>query len=177
MAESTTIARPYAEALFRLADAAGRLKQWAGNLETLASVAANTDVQAAIANPKLTGDQLRDLFLSLCGSVDAETRNLVALLVENRRLALLPEVRALFDELKNQREGVINVQIRSAFPLDTTQTTKLVADIESRLKQRISAEVAVDPELIGGVLVVAGDRVIDASVRGKLAAMATALKS
>lgn len=177
MAESTTIARPYAEALFRLADGSGRLREWAAMLDQLAGVAGNGDVREAIGNPKLTGSQLADLFLSLCKGIDAEGENLVRLLVENRRLSVLPEVRGLFDELKNQREGVLDAQIYSAFPLDAAQQGKLVADLEARFRQRIAAELSVDPELIGGVKVVIGDQVIDASVRGKLAAMAVALKS
>ncbi len=177
MAESITIARPYAEAIFRIADDGARLPAWSDTLRVFASVAGNPDVRAQIGNPKLTGEQLTKLFLSLCKGSDAEGENLIKLLVENRRLAVLPEISELFEELKNQREGVLEAQIYSAFPIDAKRQAKLVADLEARFKRRISAQVAVDPELIGGVKVAIGDQVIDASVRGKLAAMAVALKS
>lgn len=177
MAESTTIARPYAEAVFRLADQGGALKAWSDMLASMAQVAGNPDVRVAISDPKLTAAQVTELFISLCRGISEEGRNLVKLLVENRRLAVLPEVHALFEALKNQREGVLEAQIYSAYPLDDAQKAKLVADLEAKFKQRINVEVAVDPELIGGVKAVIGDQVIDASVRGKLAAMAVALKS
>lgn len=177
MAETITVARPYAEALFRLADQSGNLKGWSDMLGTLAQVADHPEVRATIGNPKLTSAQLTELFIGLAKGIDEEGKNLVRVLVENRRLSVLPEVRELFEELKNQREGVLEAQIYSAFPLDETQQAQLVADLQLKFKQRVQVTVAVDPELIGGVKVVVGDQVIDASVRGKLAAMAVALKS
>jgi len=176
MAETTTIARPYAEALFQVADRAGNLKSWSDLLETMANVAAHPDMVSCIENPKLKSDQIADLFVSLCKGITAEGKNLVKLLMENRRLALLPEMRALFEDLKNAREGVLKAQIFSAFPMDDAQKKVLLADLERKFKQRVEATVTVDPELIGGVKVVAGDQVIDASVRAKLAAMEVALK-
>jgi F-type H+-transporting ATPase subunit delta len=177
MAEITTIARPYAEAVFRLADERGRLAHWAETLSAMAQVAGNPDMRACIDNPKLTAKQLIELFASLCKGIDQEGMNLASTLVENRRLALLPEIRELFEELKNQREGVLEAQVFSAFALDDAQSARLVADLERKFGRRISASVAVDPGLIGGVKVVIGDQVIDASVRAKLAAMAAALKA
>jgi F-type H+-transporting ATPase subunit delta len=177
MAESTTIARPYAEAVFKLADQGGSLAAWSGVLQTLAQVAENPDMQACIANPKLTRGQLAELFLSTVKGLNDEGRNLVQVLVENGRLALLPQIREQFEILKHQREGVLEARIVSAYPIDDSQKSALVADLERKFQRRIEASVAVDPELIGGVQVQVGDQVIDGSVRARLAAMAVALKS
>jgi F-type H+-transporting ATPase subunit delta len=177
MAEITTIARPYAEAVFKLADQRGRLAAWSGMLETLAQVADNPDMRACVANPKLTRGQLAELFLSAAKGLDEEGRNLVQVLVENGRLGLLPQIREQFEVLKHEREGVLEARIVSAFPIDDAQKATLIADLERKFQRRIEASVAVDPELIGGVQVVVGDQVIDGSVRARLAAMAVALKS
>jgi F-type H+-transporting ATPase subunit delta len=101
----------------------------------------------------------------------------VRVLIENRRLAALPEIRNLFEALKNEREGTVEAQIASAFPLDGEALAGLVADLEKRFKRKIQPVVSVDPGLIGGVSIQVGDEVIDGSVRGKLASMAVALKS
>ncbi|HEX5126568.1 MAG TPA: F0F1 ATP synthase subunit delta [Rhodocyclaceae bacterium] len=175
--ENTTIARPYAEAVFRLADQKGNLPAWSKMLDTMAQVAANPDMQACIGNPKIARGQLVEWFLSLCTDVSEGGRNLVVLMADNGRLALMPQVCEQFEQLKNEREGVLEAQIFTAFPLDQGQQSSLIADLEKKFSRRINATVALDPELIGGVKVVVGDKVIDASVRAKLAAMDLALKS
>ena len=178
MAETITIARPYAEAVFQLADAAGTLDKWAAALERAAGIAANPDMLEAMGNPRLDAEQLYGLFAGLAGeALFAESRNLVRVLIENRRLAALPEIRDHFEALKNEREGVVEARIASAFPLEGEALAALVADLERRFKRRIQPVVGVDPQLIGGVCVQVGDEVIDGSVRGKLASMAVALKS
>lgn len=177
MAEVTTIARPYAEALFRLADEGGALAAWSASLGEMAEVAGNPDVRVIIGNPGITARQLTDLFLSLCRDATGEqVRNLVALLVDNGRLGLLPQIREQFEALKAQREGMVEAEIVSAFPLDDAQTASLVADLERKFSRKVQAAVSVDLALIGGVRIVVGDEVIDASIQGKLANMAVALK-
>ena len=177
MAEATTIARPYAEAMFRLADEANALDVWAQSLDTMAGVAANPDVQAVIANPSVTGAHLVELFLSLCKDVSGDAaRNLVKLLVDNGRLGVLPQVRDQFAALKEEREGIVEANIASAFPLDEAQQSALIADLERKFRRKVRATISVDQELIGGVRIAVGDEVIDASVRGKLANLAIALK-
>jgi F-type H+-transporting ATPase subunit delta len=176
MAEIATLARPYAEAVFRLADAGGTLAAWSGTLRTLAQAAAHPDMQECMSKYDLTPAQLQELFLQLDpGAMSAEAKNFVHVLIENDRLAALPEIYALFEELKNEREGVVDAQITTAFALEGEQLAGLVADLEKRFKRKINPQVSVDRDLIGGVRVLVGDEVIDGSVRGKLNAMAAGL--
>lgn len=177
MAENITLARPYADAAFQLARATSALGPWQQALDRMAAVAADAQMVECIGNPRLLPSQVSQLFLDVVGSVSAEQQNFVRLLVDNERLQVLPEIRDLYVELKNGQEGVQEADIASAFPLDDATLKNLVAELEARFKCRIQATVSLDPELIGGVRIAVGDQVIDASVRGKLAAMATALQS
>ncbi|GAB1413406.1 MAG: F0F1 ATP synthase subunit delta [Rhodocyclaceae bacterium] len=177
MAENITLARPYADAAFQLARATNALGPWQQALDRMAAVAADAQMVECITNPRLLPAQVAQLFLDVVGSVSAEQQNFVRLLVDNERLQVLPEIRELYVELKNGQEGVQEADIASAFPLDDATLKNLVADLEARFKCRIQAKVSLDPELIGGVRIAVGDQVIDASVRGKLASMATALQS
>lgn len=175
MAENVTIARPYAEAIFALADADGALGRWSQTLAVMAAVAANPELRAASGNPNLSADQVYGLFAGACGDLASEAQNLVRILIENGRLATLPEILEVYEELKNAREGVVEALITSAYPLDSGQLSALVADLGRRFKRKIKPQVIVDATLIGGVRMQVGDEVIDGSVRGKLAAMAVAL--
>ena len=178
MAEVATLARPYAEAVFGLADTAGASGNWLSMLGTMAQVAGNPEMQACIGNPNVGPKALYDLFIALCKQdFPIEARNFVRVLIGNDRLALLPEIYAQFMDLKNEREGVLEAEIATAFPLDNAQINGLVADVSKRFKRRVQPRVTVDKELIGGVRITVGDEVIDGSVRGKLDDMAAALKS
>ena len=176
MAEVATIARPYAEAAFGLADSTGKLAEWSAVLERMSQVAADPEVRGLIDNPNMGAERLYGLFMSMAqGEMLVEAQNFVRLLIANRRLGLLPEIRSLFEDLKNEREGVVDAEISTAFLLDDAQLAGLVADLERRFKRRINPRVTVDPQLIGGARIAVGDEVIDGSVRGKLAAMAAGL--
>lgn len=178
MAEARTIARPYAEAVFRLARSNGKLQAWSAMLQLATAMAVDESMRAIIGNPKVPAKRLGELLLEVgSDKFDEEGRNFILLLAENGRIEILPEVSELFDQLKTQYEGVLEAKIISAFPVSDEQLKKLVADLESRFKRKIEATVSIDPELIGGVKVEIGDEVLDASVRGKLEAMAIALKS
>jgi F-type H+-transporting ATPase subunit delta len=177
MAEAATIARPYAEAVFDLGRQSGALGDWSRMLAALARVSAHPEMQGCVANPNLSQRQLYDLFMSLAGKdIPEQLRNFVRLLIANDRLGLLPEIHAQFAQLKNEHEGVVEAEIRTAFPLDNKQLAGLVADLERRFKRRVQPRVAIDKELIGGVHISVGDSIIDGSVRGKLGSMASALK-
>ena len=177
MAENTTIARPYAEAAFAMADAGGSLGAWAKALDALAEVGGHPEVRAAIGNPRVTGEQAYGLFASLSGdALTADVQKFLRVLIENGRLEVLPEIRELFQELKNEREGMVDAEVESAFELDPAQMSELVAQLERRFKRKVKPVVAIDKELIGGVRVKVGDEVIDSTVRAQLAAMEAALK-
>jgi F-type H+-transporting ATPase subunit delta len=176
MAEIVTIARPYAEAVFRLAESDGRFDAWTTLLVRLNAAVENKDVQACAGNPNVRPSQLTDLLVSVMGDgVSAEAKNFIHLIVANRRTSAVPEILALYDGLRRAREGVVEAEIASAFPLTETQLAALVSDLERRFKRKVQPRVNVEKELIGGVRIAVGDEVIDGSVRGKLAAMATAL--
>lgn len=176
MAESITLARPYAEAAFELARDRNALAAWQDVLARLAMVAKDERVHDVVNNPKVGPEQLTQFFVDLVGNLSEEQRNFVRTLVDNERLVVLPEIYALFVGLKNRYEGVKQAHITSAFPLDEATLKQLVAELEPRFKCKLQTTVSVDPELIGGVRIAVGDEVIDASVRGKLATMAAALK-
>jgi F-type H+-transporting ATPase subunit delta len=178
MAEPITIARPYAEAVFRLADATGKLADWSAMLAVLAQVADDPRVRAAMGDPALPAPKVAGMFISiLAGRLSGECENFVRVLAENHRLELLGEIRAKYEALKNEREGVVEAQIQSAFELDTGQLADLTARLEKHTGRKVRAHMSIDKELIGGVRVVIGDQVIDASARAQLAALESALKA
>ena len=177
MAESVTIARPYAEAVYRTAKESGAQGTWSLRLQRLALIAQDGDMAAVMGNPQLSAEQVANLGISLCDDNDAVLANLVRTLAENRRLALLPEISRLFDLAKSQEEGIKEAVVHSAFPIDDTQVKALVQELEARFGTKLTARVEIDASLIGGVRVTVGDQVLDASVRGKLDAMAVALNN
>lgn len=178
MAETATIARPYAEALFRVASesSAGNLGAWSELVSEMGQVAANPEMKAVADDPNVPGDKLVELFLSVLKSpVNDEARRFVQLLVDNDRLSAMPEIAEQFHALKNAREGSADVEIASAFPLEGTTLEELVAALERKFGRKLVPTVHVDPSLIGGVRVKVGDEVLDTSVRARLAAMQAAL--
>ncbi len=177
MAENVTIARPYADAAFELACAEGELASWLDVLNHLADIVSDPTLHTFMTDPRLEASQLSRLVEEVAGDLTKEQRNFVDILVENERLQVLPEIRDLFNTLKNAREGVLEAHIASAFPLDDAMIASLKSDLETRFNSKLLIKVAVDPELIGGVSIAVGDEVIDASIRGKLASMASALKN
>lgn len=177
MAELATIARPYAEALFRVART-GNLAAWSDLVSEMAAVAALPDVMAFAGNPKLADRQIVETFLSLLKSnVPGEAKNFVGMLVENGRLTLLPEIGAQFHALENAAQGAADAEITSAFELTDAQVKDLVAALEKKLGRKLNPSVKVDGALIGGVRVAVGDEMLDISVRAKLQRMYIALAS
>ena len=177
MAESVTIARPYAEAIFTMARDAGTLGVWSARLARLTLIAQNEDMAVVIGNPSLSAGQVADALVSLMEDSDPVLGNFIRTLAENRRLTLLPEISRLFEQAKSQGEGVKEAVVVSAFPIDDSQVAALLQQLEPRFGTRLNARVEIDASLIGGVRVAVGDQVLDASVRGKLDAMAVALNN
>jgi len=176
MAESTTVARPYAQAVFQRARETQSLDRWSTALSVAAAVATDADMQQLIDSPKLTEQQLADMFAEVCGEgLGNEGRNLVRLLAENRRLTVLAEIANLYEQFRSEAEGAVQAQLISAFPASEEQRAEIVAALKKRLGRDIQLEAITDSTLLGGAVIRAGDLVIDGSVRGKLARLATAL--
>lgn len=176
MAELATIARPYAEAAFALAKQRGELAKWSEMLSLLVSVYHDPQFRAAIAAPSVTRDEIERLMLAVCGErIDGNARNFVELLVRNGRLPVLAEISTLYEHLKSEDEGVVEAHIASAYPLEDQQLDQIVGLLAKRYSKKIQPTVSVDSELIGGIKLQVGDKVWDASVRGRLIDMAAAL--
>ncbi|MGH8750164.1 MAG: F0F1 ATP synthase subunit delta [Burkholderiales bacterium] len=176
MAENITIARPYAEAVFRLAQEKNTLAQWSDMLVFLEAVLNEPRVRELAGNPNLSSANIESVLLGICGDkLDGAGRNFMQVLVRNDRLTLLSEIRAIFEQRKAEQEGVLEANIISAFALNDEQVQQLVSRLESKYRRKVVAQVSVEPELIGGVKVAVGDEVLDATVRGKLEAMRAAL--
>lgn len=173
MAELSTIARPYAEALFASAcKSQAGLAPWSELLSELGQVAAQDDVREALTDPRLNVAQRIELFAGLVKTpLTPEGRNLIEVLVSNHRILVLPQIVEQFEQLKNQHEGTALAEIRSAFPLDDSQVQQLVSGLEKKFGLKLKPAVTVDADLIGGVRVTVGDQVLDTSVRAQLARM------
>ncbi len=178
MAESITLARPYAKAAFEVALAAKELSDWSKSLQLLASVAANEAVRKKLLSPALTATQQAETLIGVCGdALSLKTQNLVRVLAENKRLTLLGEISELFDMLKANQEKSIDVELSTAFELNKDVVNKITQALQTRLNREIKLQTRVDKNLIGGAVIRAGDTVIDSSVRGKLTKLAEAMNS
>ena len=176
MAESLTIARPYAQAAFLFASEHHTLKDWSEMLQLLAGVAADPAMAEMIDNPQLTDKQLSDLFISIGGErIDGKCHNFIRLLAENGRLQLLPEIAALFEIQRRAAENTVQAQMVTAYPASESQKDAVIAALKKRLERDIELECTTDSSLLGGAIIRAGDLVIDGSVRGKLERLGTAL--
>ena len=175
MSESLTLARPYARAAFASAQAANALADWSGKLGTSAQIAADPRVHALLGDPRVSNALLTALLLPPGETSQTAFCQFVALLVENRRADLLPDVAALYEELKRESERVLKVTVRSAVPFANGQADAIKAALKKRFGRDIELEQRVDPSVIGGAVIDAGDMVIDGSVRGRLARLENAL--
>lgn len=176
--ERATLARPYAEAVGKLAAEGKSWDLWSERLALVAMVADDAQVRDLASNPSFAGARVAELILSVCGdALGVEGGNLVNLLVENRRLSLLPEIVSLYEILKAEQEGELTAHVTSAYELTATQLAGLVAKLETKMGRKITATQSVDADLIGGVVIQVGDEVMDSSVRGGLASLAVTLKA
>jgi F-type H+-transporting ATPase subunit delta len=176
MAELVTVARPYAEAIFKTALEKGELGPTGEALAFVAAVAADAQMRSVVSNPRVSAQQKKELFFAVAGErAGPAVRNLVSMLVDNHREALLASIAEQYEALKRDHERVLHAKITSAQALDDAQRAELVASLERQYGRRIEAEVEVDPDLLGGARVQIGDQVIHATVRDALAQMAAAL--
>ncbi len=175
MAELATIARPYAEALFK-AVAGADTSELKAQVNALAAVAANADLRQFADNPKVEVAQVFEVVCATAGgSLDAKVSNLLRAVIDNGRLAALPQIAAQFQALVNAGSGVSDATIQSAFAIDESQLADVVAALEKRFDRKLNARVEIDPELIGGIRAVVGDEVLDTSVKARLEQMKVAL--
>lgn len=176
MAEIATVARPYAEAAFKAALERNSLAATGDGLALLAAIARDERMHFVLNDPTVTPAQKKDLFASVAGErLDEVSRNVLGILVDNHRDALIGSIEEQFDELRREHDRVIRARITSAQPLDDQQRADIVAALERRYGKKVEVEVGVDAELLGGARVQIGDQVIHASVRDALGQMAAAL--
>ncbi|MBB5390130.1 MULTISPECIES: F0F1 ATP synthase subunit delta [unclassified Herbaspirillum] len=175
MAELATIARPYAEALFRVAKA-GSLAAWSDLVTEMAQVAAHPELKALAQNPSVSHAKLAEVFAAAVKTpLSVEAQNFVKTLADNGRLTLLPQIAEQFHALKNAQEGSADAHIVSAFEMSDAQVKDVIATLEKKFGRKLNPSVEVDSSLIGGVRVVVGDEVFDTSVRAKLQQLHVAL--
>lgn len=179
MAELITIARPYAEAVFRVAQEENAYEAWSDILRVLAQIASDTNIVAAMSHPKLKQEDAIHFLIDGIGSavVTEKMKNFITLLLENGRFKALPLIAEHYEALRAKLAGVTKVTIETAFALEGSQLNTLTTQLEKHFKQKIEAKVVEHSELIGGIRVIVGDEIIDASIRGKLSRLAASLKS
>jgi F-type H+-transporting ATPase subunit delta len=177
MSELTTIARPYARAAFDYAVEQNRIEDWQAMLVFAAEVAKNESI-VQLLNGSANAEQVTDIFVKVCDEqLDQYGQNLIKVMAENKRLNTLPEVSKLFAELKAEHDKEIEVSVLSAVELDAKQQASLSASLEKRLARKVKLNCRVDETVVGGLLIKAGDMVIDSTIRGKLDRLTTALQS
>lgn len=167
--DSTTIARPYAEAAFEVARDKKALDDWSDALDTLAAIVEDAQIAEQVGNPNVSGETLRDIIFGVAGEgLSNEVQALVRLLAANKRLVVLPEIARLFNQMKTAAEGLRHINVQSAFPVSAAEQTALADTLRTHFGSEVELSVEQVPSLIGGLIIRAGDVVIDGSVRGKL---------
>lgn len=178
MAELSTLARPYAKAAFEYAQNSNQLTQWSEQLAIAAAVVSEPGMRAALNNPALTAQQQASMVSDVCGDALGDNqRNFISVLAANKRLALLSEIQALFVQYKANHEKTVDVEVISAFELADNARDKLAEILGKKLERQVKVRTSTDRSLLGGVLIKAGDLVIDGSVRGRLNKLAAAMNS
>lgn len=173
MAELSTLARPYAKAAFEYALESNQLQAWSKMLALTAAVSEQDKVAELLASPEATSSQLADTLVNVCGDeLDQKGANFIGELAQHKRLSLLPQINEQFEALKALQQQVVDVEVASAFELDDSQLQTLAEKLKQSLNREVQMHTRIDTDLLGGVLIRAGDLVIDGSVRGKLAKLA-----
>jgi F-type H+-transporting ATPase subunit delta len=176
MAEISTIARPYAVAAYKLGKEQKALAKWSEMLGFATQVASDAQMQAYINDPNVVADDLQATFLKVCGNkLNENAQNLIKVLVEYGRLSILPAISVAFEALKAQDEGTLEANIIAASKPSATEIKDLVKRLEAKFGKKVEATVSIDPEIIGGIKIIVGDTVIDASVKNQLQNLAYSL--
>jgi len=176
MSEFSTAARPYAKAVFELAQTDGDLSTWSDTLGLLSAVASNDDMRKVLETPSVSPQGKSDKLVAVCGDkLSDKAQNFIKLLAENDRLALLEDVAKQFEELKADSEGVVEATVRSAMELDESQKTRIAEALGKRLNLKVKVVCVLDETLLGGAVIQANDLVIDGSIKGKLEKLDQAL--
>ncbi len=172
MSELTTAARPYARAVFEMANEAGDLSKWSETLAFMGAVADNDEVQTLLAAPQMAKQAGADAFIKLCDKkLNDNAKNLVNMLAENDRLSLLPEMSVLYEVLKDEAEGSVEALVTAAKKLTQAEETSIATALKKRLGREVKLKVSVDESLLGGAIIRAGDLVMDGSLKGRLSKM------
>lgn len=178
MAERLTLARPYARAAFEVAASEGKLQAWMEAMDRLAALAAAPDLQEVLVSPTLASTQKAELLTEVLGEApDSNLGRFIAVLAENKRLLLMPEIRELFNAMKAQQENAVDVSVTTAFPMTDEVLQQLGTVLSDRLGRQVKIASSVDRSLLGGALIRAGDTVIDGSVKGRLDKLAKAMNA
>lgn len=178
MSESTTLARPYAKAIFEHALAEKKLAEWSEHLLILAQSVLTPQAFEFITNPASTDEQHIELLQSLCRPEAKESKslnNLIVLLATNKRLMLLPAIKELYEAHRAEQEKTLDVEVISFSTVSPAQQQQMIESLSQRLQRKVSLNISIDPSLLGGAVIRAGDLVIDGSVRGKLNKLSTGL--
>lgn len=176
MAELATIARPYAEALFKALSGSADAGALVAQVRALADVAGHAQLRQFASNPKVTAQQVLDVVTSVLKTPMSDAmRNLLKAVIDNDRLAALPDIAAQFQALVNARSGVSDAVVYSAYPIAPAQLGEVVAALERRFGRKLDTQVVIEPALIGGIRVVVGDEVLDTSVKARLEQMKATL--
>ena len=173
MSELSTLARPYAEAVFKIAVESKSTSDWSEMLEFLSAVMQDKEMVAIVANPKVSQEQLASLIMDICqDQVKDQSANFVKLLVQNERLTLAPQISELFEAYKADHEGYVDVELTSAYALTKDEQKKFATTLKKQLGKDVKITTSNDKSLIGGFIAKAGDKVIDGSVKGQLQQLA-----
>ena len=173
MTESSNIARPYAQAVFELADASGNLGHWSDSLRAMAMVAANRDMKALFINPRISRRELGNVLIDVCGEqVDSQGQNLIRLLAQNRRLLALPAIAEQYETLRAEAERSIRAEMESALPVSEEERHRISEALKKRLGRNVELVCKINERLVGGAVIRAGDLVIDGSVQARLEKLA-----
>ena len=176
MSQAITVARPYAQAAFDEAQKLGDLKGWSEMLHSAAQAVEQQNMQAIIKSTEISSTKMNELMFAICGGkLSAKAQNFIKLLVENKRLIVLPQILEMYENLRAEAEKSVDVVVTSAFDLNEAQKQKIAAALKVRMGREIKLSCETNRELLGGIVIRAGDKVIDGSARTRLSELAVAL--